>query len=116
RQNAALNVPLDFSWEIVDNSDHYPFYRNGIPFLLLHTGLHADYHRPSDDADKIDSQGMQQIIRLLVGVVDELANMPEKPRFRSAVRQETLADQRTFETPLAPLPPRLGLSWLPPSD
>jgi hypothetical protein len=35
-------------------SDHYPFYRKGIPVLFFFTGLHRDYHKPSDDFELID--------------------------------------------------------------
>ena len=35
-------------------SDHYPFFRKGIPVLFFFTGLHRDYHKPSDDFEFID--------------------------------------------------------------
>ncbi len=35
-------------------SDHFPFYRKGIPVLFFFTGLHSDYHKPSDDFEFID--------------------------------------------------------------
>lgn len=46
-------------------SDHTSFYRKDIPVLFFFTGLHADYHRPSDDADKINYTGEWQIIKLI---------------------------------------------------
>jgi len=56
-----------------DSSDHYPFHRKGIPIVMLHTGLHQDYHRSTDDADKIHYNGMVQIFEcafdLLMGVI-----------------------------------------------
>ncbi len=52
RDNDGLNLLLDFHWEMRADSDHYSFFEHGIPDLLIHTGLHADYHRPSDTADK----------------------------------------------------------------
>ena len=39
---------LDFTWELKDNSDHWSFLEQQIPAVCLHTGLHDDYHRPSD--------------------------------------------------------------------
>ena len=42
-------------------SDQVPFARKGIPNVFLHTGLHRDYHRPSDDADKINYQGLEKV-------------------------------------------------------
>ncbi|HMS02371.1 MAG TPA: M20/M25/M40 family metallo-hydrolase [Gemmatimonadaceae bacterium] len=38
------------------SSDHAPFHRAGIPFLYLGVEDHPDYHRPGDDADKVDPQ------------------------------------------------------------
>ena len=43
-------------------SDHTSFYLKDIPVLFFFTGTHTDYHKPSDDADKINYNGMQQII------------------------------------------------------
>ena len=44
-----------------------------MPVLFFFTGMHPDYHRPSDDWQKIDSAGMEKVARLAAGVVDELA-------------------------------------------
>jgi hypothetical protein len=46
-------------------SDHTSFYRKDIPVLFFFTGLHTDYHKPSDDADKINYLGMFIIIRFI---------------------------------------------------
>lgn len=51
-------------------SDHTRFNSAGVPVLFFHGGSHADYHRPSDTADKIDTAGMARIAdlgRILVG-------------------------------------------------
>ncbi|HEY6001801.1 MAG TPA: M20/M25/M40 family metallo-hydrolase [Anaeromyxobacter sp.] len=45
-------------------SDHTSFYARDVPVLFLFTGAHADYHRPSDTADKIDPAGLAAIARL----------------------------------------------------
>ncbi|MEN9884795.1 MAG: hypothetical protein RLZZ420_2012 [Bacteroidota bacterium] len=46
-------------------SDHTSFYRKDIPVLFFFTGLHSDYHKPSDDADKINYTGIFKIIRFI---------------------------------------------------
>ncbi len=43
-------------------SDHYNFAKVGIPIAFFTTGLHVDYHRPTDTPDKIDYKEMQQIV------------------------------------------------------
>jgi len=104
-------LEIDFSWAIEDNSDHYPFYARSIAYLMPHTGLHSDYHRPSDDAEKLNVEGIQKATRLLLGIVDEVANADRLPGFRAAARRETTEMQKLWARPLPPLPGRLGVHW-----
>src|SRR6188768_1756314 len=50
-------------------SDHTSFYRKDIPVLFFFTGLHTDYHKPSDDADKINYIGETKIINYISSIV-----------------------------------------------
>jgi hypothetical protein len=112
---------LDFSWEISGNSDHWPFLENRIPIAVLHTGLHSDYHRPTDDVEKINRAGMRDVSRYLLASLINVANGDRLPKFRDAVRRETERTRRAMEKPLPPaslsswptdLPrPRLGITW-----
>lgn len=111
RANETVDLPLDFAWKIESNSDHYSFFEKQLPILQIHTGLHGDYHRPSDDVEKLNVEGMQQVARLVFSVVFELADEEASPPFRQAVRRETSAAQRTLEQPLPAPTPRLGLRW-----
>jgi peptidase M28-like protein/PDZ domain-containing protein len=54
-------------------SDHSSFYRKDIPVLFLFTGLHTDYHKPSDDAEKINYNGELQIINYVAKVLESSA-------------------------------------------
>ncbi|MCC6599629.1 MAG: M28 family peptidase [Crocinitomicaceae bacterium] len=49
-------------------SDHSSFYNSGIPALHFFTGQHGDYHKPSDDADKINYSGILSV----TGFIDDL--------------------------------------------
>ena len=51
-------------------SDHTSFYRKDIPVLFYFTGLHTDYHKPSDDAYLINYKGMVNILRHIQKVID----------------------------------------------
>ncbi|MBM3411909.1 MAG: M28 family peptidase [Bacteroidetes bacterium] len=62
-----LTIKIDSSGS--GPSDHTSFYRKNIPVLFYFTGLHTDYHKPSDDADKINYKGMAQIVSHVNGVV-----------------------------------------------
>ncbi|WP_420388439.1 M28 family peptidase [Roseivirga sp.] len=56
----------------VGPSDHTSFYLQDIPVLHFFTGQHEDYHRPSDDADKINYSGMIKVIRYIERLIDRL--------------------------------------------
>lgn len=111
RQNEGIGLTLDFSWEIQSDSDHYPFFTRQIPFLMLHTGKHDDYHRPSDDVDTLNFAGVQQISRFVFQLAYEAAHVDEFPGFRPAVHEESVTVQRQWETPLPALPSRFGIAW-----
>jgi hypothetical protein len=112
---------LDFTWELHDNSDHWSFLERRVPVVLFHTGLHGDYHRPSDDAEKINRAGLREIGRYLLGVLIKVANEDRLPAFRSRVMRDTPGRQSALERPLAQMslknwpanqpPPKLGISW-----
>lgn len=55
-------------------SDHTSFYRKDIPVLFFFTGLHTDYHRPSDDANKINAMGALQITKLISQVIGKTSD------------------------------------------
>src|SRR5690606_26693601 len=52
----------------------------GIPVLFFFTGLHTDYHKPSDDADKINYAGQAAILNYIYSIVDVMDTRP-KPKF-----------------------------------
>jgi len=68
--NAGLVIKTDSSG--TGPSDHTSFYRKDIPVLFYFTGLHADYHKPSDDADKINYQGEAIILDQIRSVIESL--------------------------------------------
>jgi hypothetical protein len=57
-------------------SDHANFALHRIPVLFLFTGLHADYHRPSDTADKINYDGIRQIVPVAEKILAAMETMP----------------------------------------
>jgi len=50
--------------DLLHRSDNWPFLARGIPALFLTTGLHPDYHTPTDDVEKIDFEKLARITRL----------------------------------------------------
>ncbi len=77
--NTAFKLVLQESG--VGPSDHTSFYLQDIPVLHFFTGQHEDYHKPSDDANKLNYEGMQLITEYIFEVISEL-NTAEKLAFR----------------------------------
>lgn len=109
--NYDTALTLDFNWELKANSDHHPFVASGVPVLMFHTGLHDDYHRPSDDSHKVNADGSAQVTRLLFRTAADLADREQLPTFRAAGRQEAPQHKQQLERAIAPLQPRLGVRW-----
>jgi predicted metalloprotease with PDZ domain len=55
-------------------SDHASFYVKDIPVLFFFTGTHDDYHKPSDDVDKINFEGMKSICDYVIAIVSDQAS------------------------------------------
>jgi hypothetical protein len=62
-------------------SDHYNFARKGVPILFFFSGTHADYHRPGDSVDKIDTEKSARIVKLVFYLGLEVANAAERPKW-----------------------------------
>ncbi len=76
--NADLGIPIAWEQAGFGPSDHTSFYANDIPVLHFFTNVHADYHRHTDDAEKIDAPGLGRVARLTENVVRTLATRPER--------------------------------------
>lgn len=72
-------IPSDaLSDEFMNSSDQYNFYKNGIPVIGVSTGLHEDYHHPTDDFDKIDYAKMKRVADYTFLVANEIANKKKR--------------------------------------
>jgi Zn-dependent M28 family amino/carboxypeptidase len=89
RSNALTGNRLRFDMKYNDlndrnqfyrRSDHWNFGRLGIPFVFFFTGIHADYHRPSDTPDKILYEKYAKITQLIYSATIELANTDFPPK------------------------------------
>src|SRR5262249_23606809 len=63
------------------SSDHTSFTTKLVPVLFFFSGLHGDYHKPSDTADKIDSADAATLLDYVADVLLNLENAPERPQF-----------------------------------
>lgn len=77
-------TPIPDRWpeeRIFYRSDHYNFARKGVPILFFTSGTHPDYHRPSDEPDRIDGEKESRLLRLLFYLGSTVANQPSRPRW-----------------------------------
>ncbi len=69
QKTKAFNVKFDSSG--IGPSDHTSFYLKDIPVLFFFTGIHKDYHKPTDVVEKINFNGELQVIKYIYHVIDE---------------------------------------------
>jgi len=75
---AALDVELAMQGQGYGPSDHTSFYLHDIPVLHFFTNVHGDYHRPSDDWDRIDGLGVDRVAAIVTDVARGVAD--RRPR------------------------------------
>ncbi len=68
------NLIVKFDSSGSGSSDHAAFYRKDIPVLFLFTGSHSDYHKATDDWDKINYEGEKDIVKLVYRVIESADN------------------------------------------
>lgn len=83
-------------------SDHTSFYRKDIPVLFFFTGLHTDYHKPSDDADKINYVGELKIIYFIKQLIEN-DKQHEKIAF-TKTREQSSGSSTRFSVSLGIMP------------
>jgi len=89
--NKTVGLQLNFSASGHDGSDHISFDGKHIPILFFFSGLHSDYHRPSDTSDKINSDGAVSVLALVAMSAERLANAATRPQY-TEVREERPAN------------------------
>ena len=91
------SLELIFNWDITPDSDHYPFLKAKVPTLMFHTGLHPDYHRPSDDAHLINIEGIEPVLVVTLQVLLQVANRDKMFSFRETAFHESNTSRKKLE-------------------
>ena len=78
------DLQLVYVDDVLYRTDHVCFWEAGKPVMTFHTGLHEDYHEPTDDVELINLEGMVRIGNLVLGVLDDLAIFQEQMAFTAA--------------------------------
>ena len=100
QKDKYFNLSMDSSG--TGPSDHSSFYRKGIPVLFFFTGTHSDYHKPSDDADKINFAGEFQIVQLIHSLIGK-ANTKGQLAF-TKTREIPMSAKSSFRVTLGIMP------------
>ena len=100
QKDKYFNLSMDSSG--TGPSDHSSFYRKGIPVLFFFTGTHSDYHKPSDDADKINFVGELQIVKLIYSLIEK-ANIKGQLAF-TKTREIPMSTKSSFRVTLGIMP------------
>lgn len=96
---SSFKINLDSAG--VGPSDHTSFYYAGVPVLFFFTGTHKDYHKPTDDADKINYAGEVLVINYIYSLVAKMEQLP-KPIY-TTTKQSTVGKVR-FKVTLGIMP------------
>ena len=73
-------------------SDHFNFAQHGVPILFFTTGLHADYHRPTDSVEKIDADQEARILRLIFWLGLDVADAAARPAWNPESRRQIVQE------------------------
>jgi hypothetical protein len=76
-----LGFDLSYSGSGYGASDHMSFTVRSVPVLFFFSGLHSDYHKPSDTWEKINAEDGAKVVRLVAQVVNGLDQLKDKPQF-----------------------------------
>lgn len=85
-------------------SDHSSFYAKKIPVLFFFTGTHMDYHKPSDDADKINYEGLEKITEFVSNIVKTIDQNPMRPTYEVAKSSSSMGGRTRFNVSLGTIP------------
>jgi aminopeptidase YwaD len=90
-----LNKYNDYGFKLTFNdegfgpSDHSSFYGKKIPVLFFFTGTHEDYHKPSDDSEKINFVAEKNILDYVYKIAMDIDNSPERPDYLLVEKKQT---------------------------
>lgn len=84
-------------------SDQQSFYVAKIPVLFFFTGLHSDYHKPSDTAEKINAEGEARVVELVAQCATRIADNPTRPAYQQMVVPQDSGGAR-FRVSLGSIP------------
>lgn len=103
-----LNKDADLELKYRDGgfgpSDHSSFYGRDIPVLFFFTGVHGDYHKPSDDYDKIEAVATARVVEFIFQTARSICGMDQRPAFRKTAGEPRESGRTGFRVTLGIIP------------
>ncbi|MCB0278234.1 MAG: M28 family peptidase [Calditrichaeota bacterium] len=91
----TLKMDLNYKYNAPDDpnsfytrSDHYMYAEKGIPIIFYFNGTHEDYHRPSDEVEKIDFNKIKKVASLAMATGYYVSNMPQRLKIGTKLEQD----------------------------
>ncbi len=98
--NDKLNIKTDSSG--TGPSDHTSFYLKDLPVLHFFTGSHSDYHKPSDDSNKINAVGEAEVLKLIVKIIESTDDQPKLAFLKTKSKMQ--AGRSSFKVTMGIMP------------
>jgi aminopeptidase YwaD len=102
----GLGIETPFS--TAGGGDHVSFVHAGVPAMHFFTGYHSDYHKPSDDSDKINTMGGAKVVKLVYEVARQIADRDGKLTFQEPNGREGSSDEMPTYRVVMGLTPDIG--------
>jgi hypothetical protein len=99
---STTEVPITTDSSGTGPSDHTKFYLKKMPVLHFFTGSHSDYHKPSDDADKINAQGEVAVLNIIIKVVEAMDTEPKLAYLTT--KSKSMGGSRSFKVTMGVMP------------
>ncbi len=103
--SAGYNLDISRNPDGMGGSDQTSFTLKSVPILFFFTGLHEDYHQPTDDYWKINTGGEAKVLNLAYDIAFKLANSDAKPEFtESAITEKEPSRNESFSSYVGTMP------------
>lgn len=110
-QHNSDGLKFRFMYSYKPESDHWPLFQRRVPSLMVHTGKHADYHRPSDDTHLLNMEGIRKVSQFMLRCTVAAANAESLPEFRDWSQEKSATFTQIFDRPSQNEPSRLGVTY-----
>ena len=104
RLNKDADLELKFRDGGFGPSDHSSFYGRDIPVLFFFTGVHGDYHKPSDDYDKIEAAATARVVEFIHRTARSICGMDQAPAFQKTAGAQPESGRTGFRVSLGIIP------------